>query len=388
MNGSSSGQKKVKFYLVVWYWWVCWVTFNKSTMWFMNPGMKSQSAYVCVCIFFSLLVPSLFSLTLFCLTSVEWLLLLPFKRLHSMGPKCTCYARIFGWRWLYRKTVEMHHHHTHNVYVESERERIELKQRIYQMASITERNITLFAILCILVGALSCTLCTFLPVIPCRMCRMCVCAHVCVYNLCLVRLLVCFVCFIAFSACTGIYRSLQSLIQATTHQLKTAINVFIAFSSVFAFLPRSFFYSRLLLIFYIFFLFVIWASSIHSITWWSSYFAYSKINNAQSSIKHKTPQACDKGSLYIPKNMCLYAHYNALAHTAILCCWFVADIIFFFWFYSSLVVHTTFCSFYPLFWFYFYHHWLSHDRMRAAVAVAAVDLAIVHWYENWRNLLL
>lgn len=61
-----------------------------------------------------------------------------------------------------------------------------------------------------------------------------------------------------------------------------------------------------------------------------------------------------KDRLIYQKNMCLYAHYNALAHSAILCCW-LADIKSIRFLFCSLYsfklahVHTLFCPFYPLF---------------------------------------
>lgn len=120
---------------------------------FMSHGMKSQSALrvVVARVFF------------FCARlehCMEWLLLSPFSDCFGSGA-LVMRARLFA-----SAGIENDFQRTYTRYCNGRKwtvKRIEPKQRIYQIASITERNITLFAILCALVGALSCTLCTFLP---------------------------------------------------------------------------------------------------------------------------------------------------------------------------------------------------------------------------------
>lgn len=118
-----------------------------------------------------------------------------------------------------------------------------------------------------------------------------------------------------------------------------------------------------------------------------------KINNAQSSIKHKTSQVCDKGSLCIPKNMCLYAHYNALAHTQFFVVAFIVDGCCCFWDIFFVILYSLYLGLFIHFLFLpplvISHtpHTNTHISTTGCVLqlqfeIAALDLAIGHWYEK------
>lgn len=133
----------------------CSVNFNKSTMSFMSPGMKSQSAY-----FFARVAFYGFVCMCMCVCGVA--IVVAVWWLHSIDDalvmRCIC-GVVSNW---FKCTA----HTTWMPKVNGNASSLSLW--IYQMESITARNITLFAILCILVGALSCTPCTFLPFVAAR----------------------------------------------------------------------------------------------------------------------------------------------------------------------------------------------------------------------------